>query len=111
MIRPLILLALAVSVSSTQFQLRADEAIVPAGAKLEKLFEAVMLTEGVTVAPDGMVYFSDITFSHQAVTDNGAIHAGHIWKFISRNTNTLQYRIGSKISAKGLMIGGFNFFI
>ncbi|MFP6668737.1 MAG: SMP-30/gluconolactonase/LRE family protein, partial [Pirellulales bacterium] len=98
MIRPLILLALAVSVSSTQFQLRADEAIVPAGAKLEKLFEAVMLTEGVTVAPDGMVYFSDITFSHQAVTDNGAIHAGHIWKFNPRTGKASIFRSPSGMS-------------
>ncbi|MFP6656860.1 MAG: SMP-30/gluconolactonase/LRE family protein [Pirellulales bacterium] len=110
MIRPLILLALAVSVSSTQFQLRADEAIVPAGAKLEKLFEAVMLTEGVTVAPDGMVYFSDITFSHQAVTDNGAIHAGHIWKFNPRTGKASIFRSpsgmsnGIKFDAAGDMI-------
>lgn len=110
MIRPLILLAIAVSVSSTQFQLRADEAIVPAGAKLEKLFEAVMLTEGVTVAPDGMVYFSDITFSHQAVTDNGAIHAGHIWKFNPRTGKASIFRSpsgmsnGIKFDAAGDMI-------
>jgi len=38
--------------------------IVPEGGKLTKLFEASVLTEGVAVAPDGMVYFSDITFSH-----------------------------------------------
>ncbi|MEE3220008.1 MAG: SMP-30/gluconolactonase/LRE family protein [Planctomycetota bacterium] len=110
MIRPLILLAIAVSVSSTQFQLRADDAIVPAGAKLEKLFEAVMLTEGVTVAPDGMVYFSDITFSHQAVTDNGAIHAGHIWKFNPRTGKASIFRSpsgmsnGIKFDAAGDMI-------
>ena len=59
----------------------AQNRIVPQNAKLEKLFEGVTLTEGVSVAPDGMVYFSDITFSHQSVTENGAIHAGHIWKF------------------------------
>ena len=44
----------------------AADPIIPPGAKLEKLFDGIVLTEGVAVAPDGMVYFSDITFSHQA---------------------------------------------
>src|SRR5262249_58869758 len=43
---------------------RAQQPIVPPDAKLEKLFDGgLVLTEGVVVAPDGMVYFSDITFS------------------------------------------------
>ena len=65
---------------------RADEELpatqsefVPPGAKLEVLFDgACALTEGVAAAPDGMIYFSDITFSHQCRTDDGAIEAGHI---------------------------------
>ena len=59
----------------------AQDPIVPKDAKLEKLFTGVMLTEGVAVAPDGQVYFSDITFSHQSTLENGQIHAGHIWRF------------------------------
>jgi hypothetical protein len=35
----------------------------------------------VAVAPDGLVYFSDITFSHVAVGPKGEIQAGHIWRF------------------------------
>ena len=45
---------------------RADNPIVPDGAKLEKLFTRETgveggLTEGPAVAPDGSIYFSDIT--------------------------------------------------
>ena len=42
-----------------------DRAVLPPDAKLEQLFDGgCVLTEGVAVAPDGMVYFSDITFTH-----------------------------------------------
>ena len=88
----------------------ARDQIVPRNAKLEKLFEGVMLTEGVSVAPDGMVYFSDITFSHQAVAENGAIHAGHIWKFNPKTGSTSIFRSpsgmsnGIKFDAVGNMI-------
>src|SRR5438105_1563535 len=37
--------------------------------------------EGVAVAPDGMVYFSDITFTHVSRAEKKPIEAGHIWKF------------------------------
>ncbi|MEO2034251.1 MAG: SMP-30/gluconolactonase/LRE family protein [Planctomycetaceae bacterium] len=76
----------------------AQNQIVPANARLEKLFEGITLTEGVSVAPDGMVYFSDITFSHQAVTDTGAIHAGHIWKFNPKTAKTSIFRSPSGMS-------------
>ena len=56
--------------------------IVPPDAKLEKIFDGgLVLTEGVAVAPDGMVYFSDITFTHVSRAENKPIEAGHIWKF------------------------------
>lgn len=53
---------LAVEVASTS----AANPIVPDGAKLEKLFTREtgiegVLTEGPAVAPDGSIYFSDIT--------------------------------------------------
>jgi len=86
--------------------------IVPAGAKLEKVFDGgVVLTEGVAVAPDGMVYFSDITFSHQSTDPKtGAIEAGHIWKFNPKTGNTTIFRSpsgmsnGIKFDANGDMI-------
>lgn len=72
--------------------------IIPKNAKLEKLFEGITLTEGVAVAPDGMVYFSDITFSHQAVLETGAIHAGHIWRFNPATGKTAVFRSPSGMS-------------
>lgn len=89
---------------------RCDEPIVPPNAKLEKLFEGIVLTEGVAVAPDGMVYFSDITFSHLARTKTGAIHAGHIWMFNPKTMKTKIFRSpsgmsnGIKFDAAGDMI-------
>lgn len=53
-----------------------DPAILPPGAKLEQIFSGGILTEGVTSAPDGTIYFSDITFTHQS-----KMRAGDIWKF------------------------------
>ena len=53
-----------------------DPAILPAGAKLEQIFSGGILTEGVTSAPDGTIYFSDVTFTHAS-----NMQAGHIMKF------------------------------
>ena len=33
------------------------------------------------VAPDGSVYFSDITFSHLSADETGAFEPGSIWKY------------------------------
>lgn len=88
----------------------AQNPIVPAGAKLEKLFEGVMLTEGVSVAPDGLVYFSDITFSSQTRQPDGSFHAGHIWVFDPETGQTRIFRSpsgmsnGIKFDARGNMI-------
>lgn len=90
--------------------LHAEEPIVPAGAKVEKLFESNVLTEGVSVAPDGMVYFSEITFSHKAVDAQGVIEAGHIWKYDPKSGKTSIFRSpsgmsnGIKFDAKGRML-------
>lgn len=85
--------------------------IVPSDAKLEKLFEgACVLTEGCASAPDGTIYFSDITFSHVCRDDNGVIEAGHIWKFDPKTGKASVYRSpsgmsnGIKFDAAGRMI-------
>jgi gluconolactonase len=85
--------------------------IVPKEAKLEKVFDGgVVLTEGVAVAPDGMVYFSDITFSHVSKDKHGAIEAGHIWKFDPKTGKATIFRSpsgmsnGIKFDADGNMI-------
>lgn len=90
--------------------LAAQTPIVPPDAVLEKLFESKVLTEGVAVAPDGMVYFSEITFSHVARDENGAIEAGYIWKFDPATKKTSIFRSpsgmsnGIKFDAAGRMI-------
>jgi gluconolactonase len=88
-----------------------SKTIVPADAKPEKVFDGgVVLTEGVAVAPDGMVYFSDITFSHVAKDKHGVIEAGHIWKFDPKTSKTTIFRSpsgmsnGIKFDADGNMI-------
>jgi gluconolactonase len=105
-LRSLVTLAI-VSIGQTS---RSEEPIVPPGASVEKLFEARVLTEGVAVAPDGLVYFSEITFSHLARDPQGAIEAGHIWKFDPQTRQTTIFRSpsgmsnGIKFDAAGNMI-------
>lgn len=89
---------------------RAADPIVPEGAKVELLFESHGLTEGCTAGPDGMIYFSEITFSHISKDDAGAIEAGHIWKFNPATGKTTIFRSpsgmsnGIKFDAAGNMI-------
>lgn len=93
-----------------QGPLQAQGPIVSPDAKLEKLFESKVLTEGVAVAPDGMVYFSEITFSHVSRDEKGAIDAGFIWKFDPATKQTSIFRSpsgmsnGIKFDAAGNMI-------
>src|ERR1700757_5458121 len=60
-----------------------DPSVVPAGAKLDRVFDGgCRLTEGVATSPDGMVYFSDITFSALCKDPSGKYpQAGNIWKY------------------------------
>ena len=75
------------------------KSIIPPGAKLEKVFDdGVVLTEGVAVAPDGMVYFSDITFTHVSRDKNGVAEAGHIWKFDPKSGKASIFRSPSGMS-------------
>jgi gluconolactonase len=77
----------------------AGEPIVPPDAKLETVFDGGMvLTEGVAVAPDGMVYFSDITFTHFARENKQPVEAGHIWKFDPTTKKTTIFRSPSGMS-------------
>jgi len=77
----------------------AADPIVPPGAKVETLFEGgLVLTEGVAVAPDGMVFFSDITFTHFSKGAKQPIEAGHIWKFDPKTGKTAIFRSPSGMS-------------
>src|SRR6476660_3759965 len=79
--------------------LAAAEPVVPPDAKLEKVFDGgLVLTEGVAVAPDGMVYFSDITFTHVSREKKQPIEAGHIWKFDPKTGKATIFRSPSGMS-------------
>jgi len=89
----------------------SQTSIAPPGSKLEKVFDGgLVLTEGVAVAPDGMVYFSDITFSHVSKETTGRLEAGHIWKFDPATGKTTIFRSpsgmsnGLKFDAEGNLI-------
>ncbi len=70
-----------------------DPAILPPGAKLEQIFSGGILTEGVTSAPDGTIYFSDVTFTHAS-----NMQAGHIMKFDPKTGKVSVFRSPSGMS-------------
>jgi gluconolactonase len=85
--------------------------VVPPDAKLEKLFDGcLVLSEGVAVAPDGTVYFSDITFTHVSKAEKKPTEAGHIWKYDPKTGKTTVFRSpsgmsnGLKFDAEGNLI-------
>src|SRR6266545_3919022 len=72
---------------------------VPDDAKLEKIFDGgLVLTEGVAVASDGMVYFSDITFTHVSREKKLPVEAGHIWKLDPKTLKATIFRSPSGMS-------------
>ena len=81
------------------------DAIFAPGAELKELFNSAHFTEGVSVAPDGTVYFSDITF-----TDQTDMKAGNIWKHNPETGETTIFRSpsgmsnGTKFDAQGRLV-------
>ena len=77
-----------------------DAAFVPAGAKLERIFDGgCMLTEGVAAGHDGMIYFSDITFTKFCKDPSGKYaQAGNIWKYNPQTGQTTIFRSPSGMS-------------
>jgi gluconolactonase len=93
-IRPIFTLLLgATAASFAQAPPSGDPSIIHPGARLEQLFTGGVLTEGVTSAPDGTIYFSDITFTHAS-----NMQAGHIMKFDPRTKQVTVYRSPSGMS-------------
>jgi gluconolactonase len=89
-----------------------DASVLPAGAKLMKVFDGgCMLTEGVSAGHDGMMYFSDMTFTARC-KDPSRLYsqAGNIWKHDPHSGETVIFRSpsgmsnGIKFDAKGNMI-------
>lgn len=83
----------------------SHRAIFAPDAELKELFNGAHFTEGVSVAPDGMVYFSDITF-----TDQTDMKAGNIWKHNPETGETTLFRSpsgmsnGTKFDAQGRLV-------
>ncbi|MFO0967602.1 MAG: SMP-30/gluconolactonase/LRE family protein [Gemmataceae bacterium] len=85
--------------------------IVPPDAKIEMIFDkGMVLTEGVASAPDGTIYFSDITFSFFSKEKGLPLEAGHIWKLDPKTLKASIFRSpsgmsnGIKFDAEGNMI-------
>lgn len=84
---------------------QGDKNILSPGSRLEKVFGEAFFTEGAAVAPDGTVYFSDITFTHRS-----GMQAGHIWKYDPKTSQTTIFRSpsgmsnGIKFDAQGRMV-------
>lgn len=89
-----------------------DPAVLPEDAKLMKVFDdGCVLTEGVAAAKDGMMYFSDITFTAACKDESGKyLQAGNIFKYDPETGETTVFRSpsgmsnGLKFDADGNMI-------
>ncbi len=88
-----------------------DPSVIPPDLEVEELFDGgCTLTEGVAVGHDGMVYFSDITFTFLCRDEKGVMEAGHIWKYNPQTDETAIFRSpsgmsnGIKFDADGNMI-------
>jgi len=89
-----------------------DSGIVPAGAKLQRVFTAgCVVTEGVAAGPDGYIYFSDVTFTALCKgPDAQSLQAGNIFRYDPHSGETVVWRSpsgmsnGLKFDAQGNMI-------
>ena len=96
----LFVIALALMVGTAFAQAPSgDPSIISEGAKLEVLFADAFFTEGPAVAPDGSVYFSDITMSGIS-----GMQAGHIWRYDPKTGEAAIYRSPSGMSTKRSML-------
>jgi gluconolactonase len=77
-----------------------DPSLMPPGAKLDRVFEGgCLLTEGVAAGHDGLIYFSDITFTKLCKDPSGKFpQAGNIWKHNPKTGETTIFRSPSGMS-------------
>jgi gluconolactonase len=79
--------------------------VFPADAQLESVFSGGFFLEGPAAAPDGTIFFSDITITAQT-----GGQAGHIWRFNPSTGKTTIFRSpsgmnnGNKFDADGSLI-------
>lgn len=82
-----------------------NASIVSADARLEVLYDEGFFAEGAAVAPDGTVFFSDITFTFAS-----GMQAGHIMRYDPTSGATSVYRSpsgmsnGLKFDARGRLL-------
>lgn len=107
--------------TATDFQPpTGDPEIISPDARLEMLFDDACFTEGVAVAPDGKVYFSDITFTSSCRHGESELpQAGIIWMYDPATKATSVFRspsgmsnglkfdaVGNLVAAEGADFGG-----
>ena len=84
-----------------------DPDILLAEARLEVVYDGAFFSEGPAVAPDGRVYFSDITFTH---VSGDPPQAGHIMRYDPETGRTEVFRSpsgmsnGLKFDAQGRLV-------
>lgn len=77
-----------------------DPSVLPPDSRLERLFNGgCVLSEGVSAGHDGMIYFSDITFTKFCKDPSGKyLQAGNIWKYNPQTGETTIFRSPSGMS-------------
>lgn len=76
-----------------------ESSVLPADSKLMEVFDSgCVLTEGVTAGGDGMMYFSDITFTSLCEDEDGYKEAGHIWQYDPKTGEAKVWRSPSGMS-------------
>lgn len=86
---------------------QGDPAFIPPGAKLEKLVDGdkhdLIFAEGPVVTCDGVVLWSDITFTHVKKGPHGGLRAGNIMRYEPKTGAVSVFRSPSGMS-NGLRI-------
>ncbi len=99
------LLLLVMMIFQPGWAFSADKPAIFEQDSLETLFTGGVLTEGAAAAPDGTIYFSDITF-----TRTSRMQAGHLMKYDPKTGEISVYRSpsgmsnGIKFDAQGHMV-------
>jgi len=89
---PLLALLLGFSVASTQ-EVERDTGGIFVQENTTGLFDGAHFTEGPAMGPDGLLYFSDITW-----TGESGMQAGHIWRLDPGTGEAEVYRSPSGMS-------------
>ncbi|MBA2291934.1 MAG: SMP-30/gluconolactonase/LRE family protein [Gemmatimonadales bacterium] len=85
--------AFALVVGACSLGAQRTTAIAASDARFERLFNGGFFLESPAVAPDGSVYFSDLTYSSRS-----GMQAGHIWRYNPRTGATTIFRSPSGMS-------------